>query len=133
MEMARPPAGLDARRLQSSREELVERIARVMHSDGVIEPLQGLHLGRSSVPLDELHGVLEPSFCVIAQGSKEVLLGSTAIAMIRSIISCHNRPAQCAAGGRGIQRTALSQPAAELPPSSRLGHGRGGLRLWEPR
>lgn len=77
MEMARQPAGLDARRLQSSREELVERIARVMHSDGVIEPLQGLHLGRSSVPLDELHGVLEPSFCVIAQGSKEVLLGSS--------------------------------------------------------
>ncbi len=65
----------EAQRLQASREELVERIARAIREDGVIQPLKGLHLARQSVPLEKLHSVVEPSFCVIAQGSKEVLLG----------------------------------------------------------
>lgn len=64
-------------RMQASREELVERISTVVREDGVAEPLEGLHLGRLSTSLDEVHGVLEPSFCVIAQGSKEVLLGES--------------------------------------------------------
>jgi AraC-like DNA-binding protein len=68
---------LEAQRLQVSREELVERISRAIQEDGVIEPLPGLHLGRLSTPLQRIHSVLEPSFCVIAQGSKEVLLGNT--------------------------------------------------------
>ena len=57
------------------REELVERIGRVVRRDGVEEPLPGLHLARSSVSLQPIHSVVEPSICVIAQGSKEVLLG----------------------------------------------------------
>src|SRR4051812_42852189 len=57
------------------REELVERIGRAVREDGVEEPLPGLHLARSSVSLQPLHSVVEPSICVIAQGSKEVLLG----------------------------------------------------------
>jgi AraC-like DNA-binding protein len=67
----------EALRMQSSREELVERIARAVHEDGVIQPLDGLYLGRSSVPLQKLHSVVQPSYCVIAQGSKEVLLGDS--------------------------------------------------------
>jgi AraC-like DNA-binding protein len=67
----------DAQRMQAYREELVERIARAIREDGTVQPLQGLHLGRLSAPLEEIHGVLEPSFCVIAQGSKEVLLGDS--------------------------------------------------------
>lgn len=67
----------DAQRVQANREELVERIARVMREDGTAQPLQGLHLSRSSLPLKPLHSVLEPSVCVIAQGSKEVLLGES--------------------------------------------------------
>ena len=65
----------EAQRMQANREELVERIARAIREDGVIQPLQGLHLARLSAPLERVHSVLEPSFCVIAQGSKEVLLG----------------------------------------------------------
>jgi AraC-like DNA-binding protein len=65
----------EAQRLQASREELVARMTRAIREDGVIQPLKGLHLGRQSVPLEKLHSVLEASFCVIAQGSKEVLLG----------------------------------------------------------
>jgi hypothetical protein len=56
-------------------EELVERIGQVVREDGVAEPLPGLHLARSSVPFQPIHSVVEPSICVIAQGSKEVLLG----------------------------------------------------------
>jgi AraC-like DNA-binding protein len=67
----------EAARAQADHEELVERIARAVREDGVIEPLAGLHLARASTPLGRVHGVLEPSFCVIAQGSKEVLLGDS--------------------------------------------------------
>ncbi len=67
----------EAERVQANREELVERIARAMRDDGTAQPLQGLHLSRSSLPLKPLHSVLEPSLCVIAQGSKEVLLGDS--------------------------------------------------------
>ena len=66
----------DGQRLQAYRDELVERIARAVREDGVIQPLEGLHLARVSTPLEKLHSVMEPSLCVIAQGSKEVLLGT---------------------------------------------------------
>jgi AraC-like DNA-binding protein len=59
------------------RGELAERIARAIPEDGTVEPLKGLHLNRSSTPTEPLHGVTKPSFCVIAQGSKEVLLGDS--------------------------------------------------------
>jgi len=62
---------------QAYREELVERIGRAVREDGVEEPLPGLHLARSSAPLQPIHSVVEPSICVIAQGSKEVLLGES--------------------------------------------------------
>jgi AraC-like DNA-binding protein len=66
-----------AQLMQANREELVERIARAMREDGPAQPLPGLHLYRSSVPLEPVHSVVEPSVCVIAQGSKEVLLGES--------------------------------------------------------
>jgi AraC-like DNA-binding protein len=67
----------EAQWLQANREELVQRIGRAIHTDGTIQPLHGLYLSRSSVPLEPVHSVLEPSVCVIAQGSKEVLLGES--------------------------------------------------------
>jgi hypothetical protein len=67
----------EAQRVQVNREELVERIARAMHADGTAQPLQGLHLARLSSPRGLIYGVMEPSLCVIAQGSKEVLLGDS--------------------------------------------------------
>lgn len=67
----------EAQRAHAHRAELVERIARAIRWDGTTQPLQGLYLSRSSVPLEPLHSVLEPSLCVIAQGSKEVLLGES--------------------------------------------------------
>ncbi|WP_201394610.1 AraC family transcriptional regulator [Ktedonobacter sp. SOSP1-85] len=67
----------DAQRVQANREELVERIGRAIRQDGTAQPLRGLHLSRSSLSLKPVHSVLEPSVCVIAQGSKEVLLGES--------------------------------------------------------
>src|SRR5439155_7245238 len=43
----------------------------------IFQPLQGLHLSRSSLPRKPLHSVLKPSLCVIAQGRKAVLLGDS--------------------------------------------------------
>src|SRR5215212_4413016 len=65
----------EAQRAQANRAELVERIARAIRDDGRVEPLQGLYLNRISSPTEPVHGVSDPSFCVIAQGSKEVFLG----------------------------------------------------------
>lgn len=65
----------EAQRLHASREELVERIAHAIREDGVSQPLKGLYLARLSTPREKIHSVMEPSLCVIAQGSKEVLLG----------------------------------------------------------
>ncbi len=66
-----------AQRAQASREELVELIMSALPQDGVIEPFQGLHLARLSAPMDKIHSVLEPSLCVIAQGSKVVFVGDS--------------------------------------------------------
>ncbi len=71
-----PQAKREVDRAQANRDELTERIAQAIGQDGTIEPLKGLHLKRSSLPVECAHSVSVPAFCVIAQGSKEVLLGS---------------------------------------------------------
>ena len=58
-----------------SRNELAERIARHIAEDGSVEAAPGLFLYRFSAPTGPRYGVTELSLCVIAQGSKEVLLG----------------------------------------------------------
>jgi len=59
------------------RKELAERIARAITEDGSIEALKGLRFNRYSTPTEPFHGVSQPSLCVIAQGSKQVLLGDS--------------------------------------------------------
>jgi AraC-like DNA-binding protein len=73
----RLPAAHDVQRAQASREELVERLSQAISGDGTAEPLEGLRLRRASAPTGLGHGVSFPSFCVIAQGSKELLLGDS--------------------------------------------------------
>lgn len=63
-----------ARRMLTDQGELADRIARVHPRDGRLEIRPGLFLNRVSSPTAPVHGVLEPSFCVIAQGSKDILL-----------------------------------------------------------
>ena len=76
MDSLRPqPGAYETQGAQANRQELVERIARAVREDGKAEPLSGLYLHRVSSPTEPVHGVSDPSFCVIAQGSKEVFLG----------------------------------------------------------
>src|SRR3954453_11557469 len=67
----------DVQRMHTSHEELVERLARAISDDGTTDPLAGLMLRRASSPTSLGHGTSYPSFCVIAQGSKEILVGDT--------------------------------------------------------
>ena len=71
-----PQTTRNADRAQANRAELTERIAQGIRQDGTIEPLQGLHFNRSSSASECIHSLSVPAFCVIAQGSKEVLLSS---------------------------------------------------------
>jgi AraC-like DNA-binding protein len=64
----------EAQRAQANRAELIARLAQAIHNDGMTEPLDGVRLRRASTPTEIGHGVSFPSFCVIAQGSKEILL-----------------------------------------------------------
>jgi AraC-like DNA-binding protein len=71
-----PQAKREADRAQAYRDELTERIAQTIYHNGMIEPLPGLHFYRFSSVSECVHSVSIPAFCVIAQGSKEVFLGS---------------------------------------------------------
>ncbi|HEX6477976.1 MAG TPA: AraC family transcriptional regulator [Ktedonobacteraceae bacterium] len=75
--MLKEQAEREMQRLQANREELVERVSWLLREDGTVQPLSGLCLARSSSKTSPLHGVSIPSVCVIAQGSKEVLLGES--------------------------------------------------------
>src|SRR5579871_6654589 len=75
--MTNPQADREKERAHADREELVERIGRTIRQDGTVQPLQGLHLYRHSVPLQQVYSVVEPSVCLVAQGSKEFLLGES--------------------------------------------------------
>lgn len=74
MQSKPPTPEREFERAQASRDELAERIARHLPEDGSLEAAPGLFLSRSSLPTP-VYRVTEPSFCVIAQGSKEVLIG----------------------------------------------------------
>ena len=68
------PVEHDTQIVQAQRRELVERIARAVREDGVIKPLPGLTLFRFSAPIGGRLAILDPAFCMIAQGSKEIHL-----------------------------------------------------------
>ena len=62
-------------RAEANRDELRERIARAVPADGTAEPLAGLEFRRASAPTELGHGASFPAVCVVAEGSKEILLG----------------------------------------------------------
>src|SRR5690349_11884429 len=69
------PAEREVIKTQVNQDELVERIERAISEDGVKQVLGGLFFNRSSKLTQPNHTLSAPAFCVIAQGSKEVLLG----------------------------------------------------------
>lgn len=74
--MSNQEAELIKQTMQINRAELIARMTRAVQEDGLLEPFPGVVLGRFSLPTEEqVYAMFKPSFCVIAQGSKEVLLG----------------------------------------------------------
>jgi AraC-like DNA-binding protein len=65
----------EAQRIQSNREELVERIARALPEDGTLDVSPSFRLARSSKLTEPIHSLYQPAFCVVAQGRKQALLG----------------------------------------------------------
>lgn len=69
-------AEFEQQRIRINRTELIKRMNRAVSEDGLSEPFPGIVLGRFSRPTEEqVYAMFKPSFCIIAQGSKEVHLG----------------------------------------------------------
>lgn len=64
-----------AQRMDADREELADRIAQGQPAEGKREVQPGVFFNRFSAPHAPVHAVVDPSFCVIAQGRKVILLG----------------------------------------------------------
>jgi AraC-like DNA-binding protein len=62
-------------RMRADQAELADRIATALPQDGTIEVQPGLHYRRHSQPTEPVYASAQPSFCVIAQGSKDITLG----------------------------------------------------------
>jgi len=65
----------NARRIETAREEIVERMSRLLPEDGKIDVLSGLVLIRSSVPAEPVQSIYQPAFCFVAQGRKRASVG----------------------------------------------------------
>src|SRR5256714_3100324 len=73
--MNRRESRREAQRIQSNREELIERMARILPEDGSFEAFDGFFLGRSTKPMESVHSLYQAAFCFVVQGGKRVLLG----------------------------------------------------------
>lgn len=61
--------------MRSNRDELLERMARVLPGDGAREALDGLFLARLTKPTESPLALFQPAFCFVVQGGKQVLVG----------------------------------------------------------
>ena len=65
----------NGRRIETAREEIVERMSRLLPEDGRINLFSDLLLIRSSVPAEPVQSLFQPSFCFVAQGRKRASVG----------------------------------------------------------
>lgn len=72
--MNQKEAELQKERLRLNREELIERMSRLAPENSLWEAFPGIFIYQSTKPSENDIYVLKPAFCVIAQGSKDVLL-----------------------------------------------------------
>ncbi|HEX8775165.1 MAG TPA: AraC family transcriptional regulator [Pyrinomonadaceae bacterium] len=73
--MNRREAKREAQRIQSSRDELLERMALALPEARAREVLDGLFLARLTKPTESPLTLCQPAFCFVAQGGKQVLVG----------------------------------------------------------
>ena len=76
--MSNREAELIKQTMQINRAEMIERIRRAVPEDGLLEAFPGVVLGRFSRLTERVYSVFNPSFCIIAQCSKQMLLGEEA-------------------------------------------------------
>lgn len=62
-------------RIQINREELFERMQKLIPEDGALELFPGFFIARSSKPMESVHSIHQPALCFVVQGGKRVLLG----------------------------------------------------------
>jgi AraC-like DNA-binding protein len=72
--MNRKEAEFEKKRMRINREELIERMVRIAPENSLLEAFPGVFIYKSSKPTESDVSVLKPAFCVIAQGSKDILL-----------------------------------------------------------
>ena len=72
--MNQKEAEFEKRRMQINREELIERMIRLAPENSLLEVFPSIFIYQSTKPTESQVSVLKPAFCVIAQGSKDVLL-----------------------------------------------------------
>src|ERR1044072_102530 len=65
----------ETQRVQSNREELLERMARALPEDGAREALDGLFLARLTKTMESALALYRPAFCFVVRGGKLVLVG----------------------------------------------------------
>lgn len=65
----------EKQKLEINREELMERMLRLVPDDGSKEILPGFFLARASKPMESVHSIYQPAFCFVVQGGKRALLG----------------------------------------------------------
>src|SRR2546430_9552143 len=65
----------NAGRVETAREEIVERMSRLLPEDGRIDFAPGLLLIKSSVPAEPVQSIYQPAFCFVAQGRKRASVG----------------------------------------------------------
>src|SRR5438045_2218722 len=62
-------------RIQINKEELLDRMRKLIPEDGVSELLPDFFIARSSKPMESVHSIHQPALCFVVQGGKRVLLG----------------------------------------------------------
>lgn len=72
--MNQKEAELEKKKMLLNREELIERMNRVATENSLSELYSGIFIYQATKPSENDIYVLKPAFCVIAQGSKDVLL-----------------------------------------------------------
>ncbi len=65
----------EKQRRQINREELIERMMRIVPEDGAKEVFPGFFLARASKLIESVPSIYKPAFCFVVQGGKRALLG----------------------------------------------------------
>ena len=48
-----------------NREELIDRLQTIHQEDGIIQPLEGVFVARTTKAMNPVYGVVQPSLCII--------------------------------------------------------------------